>query len=213
MNALTRSGPAIARRWVKAYTRGLPEGARDSRRAEVDSDIWEHLHDSSRRAPGLEIFLRSILGIPADLTWRLEQATFGERLTGMFAAILGRLERLTSWVVQRGLPGLTTALAWLFVAGGVLLILLTPFQAPDGRGIAVLGAWGILAGLAIRWGRPRIPQRPIAGYAAVFAGAAPLGAILVVTVLVPIIALVVVVNEGRRSWRAWRTSRQQIRIA
>ncbi|MGE0598615.1 MAG: hypothetical protein AB7J35_02155 [Dehalococcoidia bacterium] len=202
-------GPVLARSWVKAYTAGLPDGPKTSRRIEVESDLWEHLHDSSRRAVGVEILLRALFGIPADLTWRLEQATVGERVASVLASIFGRIERLSLWVVQRGLPGLTAVLAWLFIGGGVLLVVLTPFQAPDGRGIAVLGAWGILAGLLIRWGRPRIPHRPVAGYAAVFAGAAPLGAVLVVTVLVPILSLLVVINEGNRSWQVWRLRRQR----
>ncbi len=206
MNALSRFGPGFARKWVKAYTAGLPAAIKTERRAEIESDIWEQLNDSSRRAiAGLEIFLRSLLGVPADLTWRLEQVTVGERVATLFAALLGRVERLSGWVVQRGVPGLTSVLAWLFIAGGVLMVVLTPFQAPGERGIAVLGGWGILAGLSIRWGRPRIPHRPIAGFVAIAVGALPLGTVLIVTVLAPVLALVVVIHEGRRSWQVWRS--------
>ena len=204
MNALSRFGPGFARKWVKAYTAGLPAAIKTERRAEIESDIWEQLNDSSRRAiAGLEIFLRSLLGVPADLTWRLEQVTVGERVATLFAALLGRVERLSGWVVQRGVPGLTSVLAWLFIAGGVLMVVLTPFQAPGERGIAVLGGWGILAafhsmgpasnstqthrrvrcnrggGAATRNGAHR--DRPGSG-----------------------MALVVVIHEGRRSWQVWR---------
>lgn len=208
MSAFERSGTALVRTWVRAYTSGLPESAKSERRAELESDLWEQVHeDPASMAVGPHILLRALLGVPADLTWRLEQATIGERIGHALAAMLERMERISSWAIQRGLPGLTTILAWLFIFGGILLVVLTPFQASDSRGIAVLGAWGILAGLSIRWGRSRIERRPRAGFLAVAAGAVPLGALLAVTIVAPVLALVVVLNEGRRSWRAWQYQR------
>ena len=45
MTAATRAAAALARAWTQAYTRGLPAEERDRRRAEIDSDLWELMHD------------------------------------------------------------------------------------------------------------------------------------------------------------------------
>ena len=203
---------SFVRTWVRLYTSGLPEPARGDRRAEIESDLWEHQrHPSRPTAVGLEIVLRSLLGIPADLSWRLEQATAGERIANAIASLLGRGERLSTWVVQRGLPGLTTVLAWLFIAGGLLIVAMAPFQPHGERGIVVIGAWGILAGLAVRWGHSNLSARPKIAFAAIAAGALPLGLVLVVTVVAPILALIVVSNEARCTWKTMHP-RKELRV-
>ena len=65
----------LTRRWVRAYTRPLPPEARDGRRAEVDSDLWEHRDETRERGlnrtlTSLEVTARLLAGVPADLAWR-----------------------------------------------------------------------------------------------------------------------------------------------
>jgi hypothetical protein len=65
----------IVRRWVVLYTRGLPSVIGDRRRAEIESDLWAHADEAAAmgRAPAaldLEMLLRLVLGVPADLAWR-----------------------------------------------------------------------------------------------------------------------------------------------
>lgn len=65
------TGERLALWWVERYTRGLTEGARGDRRAELVSDLWEHraVHGAAR-ATQLAVLSRCIRGVPADLSWR-----------------------------------------------------------------------------------------------------------------------------------------------
>ena len=71
--------PSLARNWSRAYTFGLPSEIRQARRAEIESDLWEHAHDSElgRDAPSplsaLHTLIRLLAGAPDDLLWRIEQ--------------------------------------------------------------------------------------------------------------------------------------------
>ena len=193
----------FVRRWVSVYTFGLEPDVREERRAEMASDLWEH-----QQAGGLglrttiEILVRSLLGSPADVSWRLEQAQAGERLSGMILGVLAWLEAAAGWVVRRGLPGLAVLLGWAYLAGGALLLVAAPFRESGAAGFAFVGGWGVLAGLSVRWGRGAVANRPGVGFAAVFVGALPLGLLLMVTVVVPVLASLVCVIEGRRAWRS-----------
>lgn len=192
----------VVRRWVRLYTAGLPPETGQQRRAEMDSDLFEHETDAERSVPiGAEILLRGLLGIPSDLSWRLDQARPGERLSAMLFALLSRAEALANWIVRRGLPGLTSLLLWAYIAGGVLLIGRAPFESTGQAGFAVIGAWGILAGLAMRWARKKTVSNPVVGFFSLFAAAVPLGLLLTATVVAPLMAIVVALLEGRRAWR------------
>jgi hypothetical protein len=79
----TDSSPALptktvacrfARVWVQIYTLAVTRDVRDRRRAEIDSDVWEHVSDArTRRRSELvgqfEVLRRVLTGIPADLSW------------------------------------------------------------------------------------------------------------------------------------------------
>lgn len=69
---------SVVRTWTRLYTAGLEPGARCERRAEIDSDLWEHRHHfpADRRSStmlSLAIWGRWAAGIPADLSWRASQ--------------------------------------------------------------------------------------------------------------------------------------------
>jgi hypothetical protein len=75
MSGLLPLATDLTRWWVSVYSRGLPADEQAARRAEMDSDLWEHTHlgaESGQRPAdtGLEILTRLLLGIPADLAWR-----------------------------------------------------------------------------------------------------------------------------------------------
>ena len=75
---LTCAG-AVTRAWVYVYTARLSMDIRDRRRAEIASDVYEQsLADSAEQRhlarTALSIGMRCLLGIPADLAWRLETA-------------------------------------------------------------------------------------------------------------------------------------------
>ncbi len=61
----------LVRLWVRLYTAGLETDVRDRIRQEIAADLWEQLTgvDACGRSTkqALTIFLRLIIGIPADL--------------------------------------------------------------------------------------------------------------------------------------------------
>jgi hypothetical protein len=68
---------AIVRGWTRLYTARMDPQLRDTRRAEIESDLWE-LHEDARRrgaSPWLiavHMLLRLVFGIVDDLAWRAE---------------------------------------------------------------------------------------------------------------------------------------------
>lgn len=81
----------LARWWVFAYTSGLPPDARDRRRDEIASDLWEHQQEAGAKGepPSSGVVARVVAGIPADLSWRIDmkklqrsQASLDRELAG-----------------------------------------------------------------------------------------------------------------------------------
>jgi hypothetical protein len=69
---------ALVRGWVRVYTSRLPAELRDARRDEVDDDLWCEKEETqatggSVRSLDADRVLRLLFGIPADISWRLEQ--------------------------------------------------------------------------------------------------------------------------------------------
>ena len=63
--------------WVGVYTAGLAPAARERRRGQIRSDLWEHYADrlDERAGPaiiGLEVLGRAARGAAADLLWRFQ---------------------------------------------------------------------------------------------------------------------------------------------
>lgn len=84
MNIPTKSQPSaavthhlacrLARRWVRVYTAALATDVGDGRRAEIESDLWEHIADAHVRqehriSTQLDVLARVLIGLPSDLTW------------------------------------------------------------------------------------------------------------------------------------------------
>jgi hypothetical protein len=78
----TRHRPTLAsrltRRWVRVYTAHLEPALRDTRRAELASDLWEHEADARRMDIGAlrvnaQVLRRLLVGMPADMSWRRQQ--------------------------------------------------------------------------------------------------------------------------------------------
>lgn len=68
---------ALTTAWTATYTRGLPVGVRAERREEIDCDLWhqQRLADLEREpvtGTAIQILVRVVLGMPADLLWRVE---------------------------------------------------------------------------------------------------------------------------------------------
>jgi hypothetical protein len=68
---------ALTRSWAATYTRGLTSDVRAERREEIDCDLWhqQRLADLEREpvtGTAVAILLRWLVGIPSDITWRIE---------------------------------------------------------------------------------------------------------------------------------------------
>ncbi len=116
--------------------------------------------------------------------------------------------RLTT-IADSSMWWVTTLLAWVYIAGGVLLLVAAPFQDAKLAAFALLGGWAILGGLAVRWGHAAISTRPLAGFGGVLFGAVPLGLVLSASVLAPVFAVVVGFVEGRRAWMLRRAMKRE----
>ena len=70
-----RIAAAVVRGWTQLYTSGLPASARDARRDEIDSDLWESVHDPAgdRDTLALHIWARLLGGMFDDVRWRAAQ--------------------------------------------------------------------------------------------------------------------------------------------
>ena len=96
-----RVAAAAVRAWTRIYTWQAPEAVRDARCEQIDSDLWEHIHDADpRRQAGLalQIIARLVAGIPDDLGWRIEEAP----VTGMrhlqVALTIGAAGMIVFWL-------------------------------------------------------------------------------------------------------------------
>jgi hypothetical protein len=89
----------------------MPAELRSARRDEVDDDLWCQHEEANAvgRSPqslGVELFLRLLLGIPADVSWRLAHARTAaapvpERSSSLSTRVLGTIIVLAaaSWVM------------------------------------------------------------------------------------------------------------------
>lgn len=73
MTLWLRLATSAVRAWTRFYTWRLEPSVREARRAEIESDLWEHLNAEEGRSLPLEIVCRLVLGIPDDMRWRVEQ--------------------------------------------------------------------------------------------------------------------------------------------
>ncbi|MGK2936098.1 MAG: amidohydrolase family protein [Gemmatimonadaceae bacterium] len=142
MSASVQAATAISRAWVGLYTARLPETLRNSRRAEMEADLWEHQHDhlANRTAAGItatEIVLRTCFGVFDDLAWRFEvlRVVRGSSNAGKIAT-LRLTSRHTQWM---GLAGLTGGLLW-----AIYLFALMQRSRADG-----MPTWGLVVPVVV----------------------------------------------------------------
>ena len=75
---LTGAALRVTRWWTRAYTIGTPHRFAGARRAEIEADLWEFERDLQQTAGGATAaWARLLLGVPDDLSWRLEHGVRG----------------------------------------------------------------------------------------------------------------------------------------
>ena len=78
MNSTMTIAVTLVRAWTRAYTWGTPSVWAEQRRADIESDLWEHQQDpnGARGLPrALQVLARLFAGIADDLWWRVERST------------------------------------------------------------------------------------------------------------------------------------------
>jgi len=81
MSILLRFAVGLVRLWCRVYTWDMSPPLATSRRAEIESDLWELQHDPEEEQgsrAGLRIVGRLLMGVGDDVAWRLESAMDGE---------------------------------------------------------------------------------------------------------------------------------------
>jgi hypothetical protein len=132
----------LVRGWVELYTRGVPAALRAARRDEIDDDLWcQHEEGTalgrSRRSLDAEMFLRLLVGMPADISWRMSNgsgapASGAERRSPVSIRVIGALAILAgaSWGTS------------------VLMVLALGDAAWEGPSGPLAGALGVFGGCA-----------------------------------------------------------------
>jgi hypothetical protein len=150
----------FCRRWVTVYTHGLPAEIGQHRLLEIESDLWEHLHDSD--TADREILGRTLRGIHGDVWWRyrtlLENRGARQRSHDMTAAT-------RDWWTP-----MTTVLGIVVSTMGLLGLMLGDTGGASGglllaAGLPTVGGLVILGGMWLR------RRRRVDGSRLVLAGA------------------------------------------
>lgn len=109
-------GAALVRGWVAFYTLGLPGALRMRRRAEIAADLAEETMDAVRHATVTSLtgrrVLRLLMGIHADLAWRLVDAP----------AMAATLRDQRPWVPPTRWTLMALAVAAIGTAGAFALV-------------------------------------------------------------------------------------------
>lgn len=139
---------SLVRTWVGLYTKGLPDPVAKERRALIEAELWDEARaaEQLRETAGLgrQRFSRLVRGLPADVTWRLEQQgrmTKTPRRTGMRISN-GQLVAI----------GLVAILQGVFIVG---LLSSPDFRAWSGMGQATIGLVIALVGAIMAIPRPQ----------------------------------------------------------
>ena len=129
----------LARVWVRFYTTLLHQEVRETRRRELDSDLWEQqAHGLQSGAPPLvtagELLARVLLGIPDDVLWRLGAA----RAESQAARIRDRAGGSPAMNIQltslTGRGALLSGALWLLLVGLGALMFLLDIEPDAGEG-------------------------------------------------------------------------------
>jgi len=188
----------MTRSWVALYTLGLPPEFRDARRAEIDSDLWEHqrtarLQDQPPGETALQLLTRLLLGILSDVTWRLET---GHSVSGE------RSIRMNEALYMRGLVAVGVALALLVVIVGVGSIF-NAFEDGDNSGWVWGGSLSALSGVAVMVGLLISRPNPLLGIGLVAAGAITIAVLwhwlLVITIPIGIALVTIAFFRARQT--------------
>ena len=185
----------VFRQWVRMYTFGLPTEVRDGRREEIEGDLWEHAReDGLVDGPGhnieSQVFSRWVRGIPADVSWLIEQRLQIARTR----ASSGHGPSVT-WPTRAFFGiGVLVTLFYLMLSISVALNLDGGDAPRSNRVIGFMFVGGFVVG-ALLWRWWRTP-----GAALMVAAVVPAAVVTVWSIVTPILTIAMVVL-GFVAWR------------
>lgn len=102
----------LARLWTRVYTAGLDPSLRETRRAEIESDLWESQQDPAGRG---QILPRLVAGLVDDVLWRVTHVATGTWTSAArLAVICVVLLALWQWLITAPTSVLVRESRWLF---------------------------------------------------------------------------------------------------
>ena len=142
------------RLWTRAYTVGLPAAVREARRAEIESDLWESLHDPDLPHP--QILPRLAGGVLDDVWWRATLASEQTRtvwLTIATGCLL--LVAMWEWLARPAIMESIQESIWIYpIVESVHVLGITVF----------LGLTMMLDLRVLGWSMRRVPVSELASY-------------------------------------------------
>jgi hypothetical protein len=142
MRPFMRIAMVLVRAWTRIYTCGLAPAERSSRRAEIESDLWELEHDHEamqRRWAAAQIVARLVRGIPDDFAWRMEVTTIsqGVAVSALAAAGLPTGPRRVSALGVSATMHVIGIAAWVWLTAHGYLYWRTPGVIPEAEASAL----------------------------------------------------------------------------
>src|SRR5215216_1319408 len=112
-NVSRTGGVALTRWWTRFYTLGLPADVREARCAEIESDLWESLHDSDVEHP--RILPRLAGGVIDDVCWRTMHVSSESRTTWLTTtATLLLAAAMWEWLAHPAVAAFISESIWLY---------------------------------------------------------------------------------------------------
>ena len=208
MTSAVRMASRAAAMWGRAYTVGLQSQVGQVRRDELASDHFEHAsadREAGRRssATAVSILARVVMGIPADLVWRIEQTELHAPRWPVRAAmaVLHRLAVAGDWVLRRGLPAYTQLIAGIYALIGALVIVTAPVNNGDASvaGLVLFGLICLTMSALMFSGYRQAPSRVRLGPVMVIGSAGFMGVVLWASVVAPLSVIPVAWTVIRRA--------------
>ncbi len=156
---------SVVRSWTSLYTKGLGTDLGAARRAEVESDLWEQGHiwrEHGFSGLSWQLLGRWLLGIPSDVSWRLEQIVTRKETASKAGGKLERTIKLHTTVTQKSMFGFIVLLAGFFLVMGPVSAIFGGGDDWDPSGLerGVMGTVPVVAGLMILGGLFLMSQSP-----------------------------------------------------
>jgi hypothetical protein len=152
--------------WCDYYTRGLPTEVARERRDELAADLYDQRLDAvlSGLPPGAvarSLLARTVLGAPADLSWRTHQLR-AVRSAGVKEDSMSALAGRDGWTLVATVLGIIVVAWSAFVGLGVLGALGEDAASDDETWRWVVGLGGLAAAALAAWGIWALTRHPAA---------------------------------------------------